>query len=320
MTYTIARTDIFANLQTALAQMSAAIVFVLLAAFALYAQTSVSLTPDQNTLIIEDAKESDVFSFGKNVIVKKHAKGVLAFGGDIIVEGHVDGDVATIGGSIIQKEAAFIGGDVIAFGGTYRHESANPLRSAGRETIMYAGYEAELRKLTQNPSQIFATEFSWAFLAQRVLSLLFWFVVSLALTTIAPGAISRAAARFQLSKLKIFAVGMTGFLLTTIGVTTSLSFLPNYVSAIVSLMAFLLLLLGYVFGRVTLQISVGKQLQKRLLPDNKHSETLALLLGAFVWTLLLSIPYVWTFALIVLIAASVGLVLTARSTNGWQKN
>jgi len=299
--------------------MSAVVVFILLVAFALYAQTSVSISPDENTLIIENAKESDVFSFGKTVIVKQQAKGVLAFGGDIIVEGRVDGDVATIGGSIIQKETAFIGGDVITFGGTYRHESANPLRNAGRETIMYAGYEEELRNLTQNPSQIFAPSFSWAFLAQRVLSLLFWFVISLAVTTIAPGAISRAVARFQLSKLKIFAVGSVGFLITTISVTASLSFLPNYVSAIASLMAFVLLLLGYVFGRVALQVSVGKQLQKRLLPNNNHSETFALLIGTFVWTLLLSIPYVWTFALIALIAASVGLVLTARTTNDWQK-
>ena len=319
MIYTITRTDIFANLQIAVARMSAVIVFIVLVAFALYAQTSVSLASDQNTLIIEDARESDVFSFGKNVIVKRHAKGVLAFGGDVIVEGRVEGDVATIGGSVIQKETAFIGGDVITFGGTYRHESANPLRTAGKETIMYAGYEEELRNLTQNPSQIFAPAFSWAFLVQRVLSLLFWFVISLALTTIAPGAVSRAVARFHLSKLKVFAVGSVGFLLTTVGVMASLSFLPTYVGAIASLMAFVLLMLSYVFGRVALQVNVGKQLQKGLLPDHKHSETSALLIGAFVWTLLLSIPYLWAFTLIVLIAAGVGLVLTARSTNDWQK-
>ena len=299
--------------------MSSVIVFVLLAAFTIYAQSGISLKSEENTLIIEDASESDVFSFGKNVIVKQHAKGVLAFGGDVVIEGRVEGDVATIGGSVVQKENAFIGGDVITFGGTYRHESKHPLRNEGKETIMYAGYEEELRNLTQNPSQLFAPSISWAFLAQRLLSLLFWFVISLALTTIAPGAVSRAVARFQLSKLKIFAFGSVGFVLTTVGVMAGLSFLPNYVSAIVSLMAFILLLLGYVFGRVALQVSVGKQLQKRFLPDSKHSETLVLLLGSFVWTLLLSIPYLWTFALIALIAASLGLVLTARSSNGWEK-
>ena len=35
-------------------------------------------------------------------------------GGDITVEGRVEGDVATIGGNIVQKENAYIGGEVIA--------------------------------------------------------------------------------------------------------------------------------------------------------------------------------------------------------------
>ena len=319
MIYTAARTDILRNLQISAERILAGFIFIFLAAFTLYAQTSIATEPDQKTLVIEDAKDSDVFSFGKTVIVKQHAKGVLAFGGDVIVEGRVDGDVATIGGSIIQKETAFIGGDVIAFGGTYRPESKNPLRNSDKETIMFAGYEEELRNLTQNPSQIFAPNFSLGFLAQRILLLLFWFVISLALTTIAPGAVSRAVARFQLSTLKVFAFGSVGFIVTVTTVMFSLSFLPDYVYAIVILMAFVLLLLSFVFGRVALQVSTGKQIQKLLLPDNKHSETVALFIGAFVWTLLLSIPYLWMFALIALIAASLGLVLTARSTNGWQK-
>ncbi len=319
MIYTAARTDILRNLQISAERILAGFIFIFLAAFTLYAQTSIATEPDQKTLVIEDAKDSDVFSFGKTVIVKRHAKGVLAFGGDVIVEGRVDGDVATIGGSIIQKETAFIGGDVIAFGGTYRPESKNPLRNSDKETIMFVGYEEELRNLTQNPSQIFAPDFSLGFLAQRILLLLFWFVISLALTTIAPGAVSRAVARFQLSTLKVFAFGSVGFVVTITIVMFSLSFLPDYVYAIVILMAFVLLLLSFVFGRVALQVSTGKQIQKLFLPENKHSETVALLIGAFVWTLLLSIPYFWMFALVALIAASLGLVLTARSTNDWQK-
>jgi hypothetical protein len=317
--YTAARTEIFRNLQISAERILAGFIFIFLTVFTLYAQTSIATDPNEKTLVIEDAKDSDVFSFGKTIIVKQHAKGVLAFGGDVIVEGRVDGDVATIGGSIIQKETAFIGGDVIAFGGTYRPESKNPLRNSDKETIMFAGYEEELRNLTQNPSQIFAPSFSLGFLAQRVLLLLFWFVISLALTTIAPGAVSRAVARFQLSALKVFAFGSVGFIVTVTIVMFSLSFLPNYVYAIIILMAFVLLLLSFVFGRVALQVSTGKKIQKLFLPENRHSETVALLIGAFVWTLLLSIPYLWMFALVALIAASLGLVLTARSTNDWQQ-
>jgi hypothetical protein len=84
-------------------------------------------------------------------------------------------------------------------------------------------------------------------------------------------------------------------------------------------MVFALLLLGYVFGRVALQLSVGKQILKQFLPAGKQSETLAILIGVLVWTIFLSVPYLWTLALIILLSASLGLVLTARTANNWQK-
>jgi hypothetical protein len=299
-------------------QMLAAAVFILLVFSALYAHSPNITTLNENTLTIEEP-QGEIYSFGKNVIVKGNAKGVLVFGGDAVIEGTVDGDVAAIGGSVIQKKTASINGDVIIFGGAYHPESKNPLRNAEKETIVFAVFEEEFRNLAQNPSQIFSPSFTLGFLAQRILLLLFWFIISLALTTIAPGAVSRAVVRLQLSTLKVFAFGSAGFVVTVIIVMLSLSFLPSYVYAIVLLMWFVSLLLSFVFGRVALQVSIGKQLQKRLLPDNKHSETFALLIGAFVWTLLLSIPYFWIFALIALTVASVGLVLTARSGNDWQK-
>lgn len=298
--------------------MSAVTVFLLCAVLAIYAQSPNITTQDENTLIIEEP-QGEVYSFGKNVIVKGNAKGILVFGGNAIIEGAVDGDVATIGGSIYLKENASISGDVIIFGGAYHPESKTPLRNQEKETIVFAVYEDEFRNLAQNPSQIFSPSLTLGFLAQRVLLVLFWFIISLALTTIAPGAISRAVARFNLLSLKVVAFGSVGFILTVAIAMSSLSFLPNYVYTIVVLMAFLLLLLSFVFGRVALQVSVGKQLQKRFLPENRQSETVALLIGTFVWTLLLSIPYLWTFVLMFLVVASLGLVLTARSGNGWQK-
>jgi hypothetical protein len=295
------------------------VVFILIGVFTLYAQANIALPTDGKTLIVEDARENEIFSFGKTVIIKKEAKGVLSFGGDVIIEGKVEGDVAAIGGNIIQEENGFIGGDVIVFGGTYRAKSQLPLRNEGRETVMVAMFEEELRDFSNNPTKLFSPTFTWTFLAQRILSILFWFIITLVFTTLAPGAVSRAIARFQLSTLKVLAIGFAGFVATTIAVIASLSFLPNYLSAIISLMGFVLLMLGYVFGRVALQVSIGKQLQKRFLSEKKQSETIAILIGVIVWTIFLSIPYLWTFALFALLSASLGLILTARSTNGWQK-
>lgn len=293
----------------------AAAVLILTAGVFSYAQISVTAS---DTFIVDDAPDQEVVCYGKTVIVKTRAKGVLAIGGDVIVEGRVTGDVAAVGGSVIQKDGAYIGGDVFAVGGAYKPENANPLREEGRETVMYAGYEEEIRDLSQNPSSLFSPHFTVAFLAQRILSVLFWFVLSLGLATLAPGAVSRATARFQLSTLKVIAIGVAAFLATTIAVIGSLKLLPNPLGVIFGLMAFVLLMLAYVFGRVALNVSIGKLLQKHLLGDKNRSEALGILIGVVAWTLLLSIPYIWTIALFVLFSTGVGLVLTARSQPGWE--
>lgn len=284
---------------------------------AVFSYAQISIAPD-NTFIVENAPDQEIVCYGKTVIVKTEAQGVLAIGGDVIVEGKVTGDVGAIGGSVIQKDGAYIGGDVFIIGGKYKPENLNPLREDGKETVMYAGYEEELRELTQNPTSLFSPHFSLAFLAQRLLSVLFWFVVSLGLATIAPGAISRGVARFQLSTLKVIALGAVAFLVTTIGVIGSLKVLPSHLGVIAGIMALVLMLLAYVFGRVALNVTVGKLLQKYLLGERNQSETLAILIGVLTWTLLLSIPYLWTLALFVLFSAGIGLVLTARSQRTWQ--
>jgi hypothetical protein len=293
-------------------------IILIFLAVSIFAQTDISQS-DENTLIINDAPEMEVFAFGKTVIVEKRAKGVLSFGGNVIIKGKVDGDVATIGGSVTQEEKAFIGGDVIILGGKYQPEAKNPLRQDGKETIMYAGYEEELRNLMQNPSQIFAPDLSLNFLVQRTLSLLFWFLVALGLTTITPNAVSRSVARFRLSTLKIFGIGALALTVTTLGVIVSFGFLPGFISAVVGLMAFVLIMLAYIFGRVALQVSVGNWFLKQISPDKKRSETISLFIGAFIWTLLLSIPYVWTAAVFILFTASLGLVLTARQKKTWEQ-
>lgn len=280
----------------------------------IFSQEQFSTNEEGTTMTVFDAPDMTVVAFGKSVVIKNRAKSVLAIGGDVTIEGSVSEDVATVGGSITQGTNAYIGGDVFAFGGAYRSESQSPLREAGKQTVMFGAFEEELRNVAKNPSEIFAPSFSWAFAAQRVLSVLFWFIVSFGLTTLAPGSISRAIARFQLSTLKIAAIGTAALVLMLVGVFGSVKALPDYLGVSLSLMAFVLLMLAYVFGRVAVQLSVGKFLQKNLLPNGNRSETLAILLGVVFWTLLLSLPYVWTLALLSLFIAGLGLVLTARST------
>ena len=284
----------------------------------LYAHPEITTSDDQTTVIVNDAPEQDVIVIGKSVIIKTRAKSALAIGGDVTVEGRVEGDVGTIGGNVMQTENAYIGGDVIVFGGAYKPQSQNPFREPGKETVMVGIFEEELRNFGQHPSQIFSPTFSLGFLAQRLVLALFWFIITIVVTTIAPGAISRAVARIQLSWLKVCALGAASFLFVTSTIICGALVLPNYLGATLGLMGMLLLLLGYVFGRVSLQVSMGKIFQKHILSENNRSETLATLIGVMFWTLLLSLPYIWLIALFTVFTFGIGLILTARSPAKWQ--
>jgi Ca2+/Na+ antiporter len=273
---------------------------------------------ESNNIEIQDMPEAEVIAFSKTVIVRKHAKAVFVFGGDVIVEGRVETDVGVIGGNIIQKEGGYIGGDVIVVGGSYRPESATPLRAEAKETVVFGIFEDELKRLGQDPVELLSPSFTPAYFAQRVLAVLFWFLITLGFSTIAPGAVSRAIARTKLSSLKVAGFGLGGLIAAVAAVIAAAGTLPEYLSVVIWVMTFLLLILAYVFGRVTLQILVGKSIQKYLFSDRKHPESLAILYGVIVWTLLLSLPFVWTFVLLTLFAAGIGLVLTARSGDGWR--
>jgi hypothetical protein len=301
-----------------LADVAIALCLLHLFCLAILAHPEISTSDDDKTVTVNDAPDQEILVIGKSVIVKTQAKGVLAVGGDVTIEGRVTEDVATIGGNIIQKEGAYIGGNVIVFGGAYKPESSTPLRESEKETVMFGVFEDELRSFGQNPTEIFSPSLSVSFILQRLVLALFWFVISIIIITIAPGAVSRAVARIQLNTLKVSAIGATVLILASTSIIAGVIFLPNYLAATVALMGILLLVLGYVFGKVSLQVSIGKLLQKYLMRNSDRSETVAVLLGVIVWTILLSLPYLWLISLFVVFAFGIGLILTGRSSLRWQ--
>jgi hypothetical protein len=300
---------------------------LLLAVMAAHAQDASNVTDapaaskdEKAPLLIENVEDGDVFGLGQSVIVRGTVKhGVMAFGGDVIVEGTVLGDVAAIGGSVIQREGSRIGGDVIVLGGAYHHGKTAPGRDAASTTIMYAGYEQELRDLSRNPAVFLTPHWSLVYLGQRVLAVLFWFIASLALTAVTPGAVSRAAARLQLASLRVFAIGMMSAIIIVFGVPACLSILPTAVGALLGIAALLLLVVAYLFGRVVVHAATGRWLQRQFFKPEKHSESIALLLGAGFWAVALSLPYIWPFMVAGLLVASLGLALTARHRLNWKR-
>jgi hypothetical protein len=274
---------------------------------------------DPNARVIDGVSNTTVFGLGQSIkIVGTVKEGAIAFGGDVIVEGSVDGDVAAIGGSVIQREGSRIGGDVIVLGGLYHHGKSAPGRDPQSVTIMYAGYENELRHVMREPFSLVTPRFTAAFFGIRLLAILFWFVVSLALTAVMPNTVSRAVARLQLTSLRVALIGLLGVFVITVGMVVCLLVLPEVIGAMLSILASLLVLVATLFGRVVIAAATGRWLQRRFLP-RMQSESLTLLAGVAFWVVLASLPYVWPIVIGGMIVVSLGLALTARYRPNWKK-
>ncbi|MBA3715086.1 MAG: hypothetical protein H0W76_21945 [Pyrinomonadaceae bacterium] len=303
---------------------SAAALLILLAAAVTFgapdADVGRAIPVPEVPLVIDGDHIGDVFGLGRSVVVRGNVRrGVVSFGGDVIVEGRVEGDVAAVGGSVRQREGSFIGGDVIVVGGTYHHGKTAPGRNPASKVLMYAGYEAELREMARNPASLLTPRLSPMYFGQRLLSLLFWFVISLVLTAVSPGAVSRGAARLQSTSLRVAVIGLLGALVLTFGGTVSLYFLPPTLGTLLGAMALLLLLVAYLFGRVVINAATGRWLQRLFFAEENRSESVALLLGAAFWAVALALPYAWLFVVGGLVVTSLGLALTARYGLGWKR-
>ena len=291
-----------------LLRMVALLVWALLLVGVASAQTA----GDENVVLIDGTNDGTVFGLGHSVKITGTVKqGAMSLGGDVIVEGIVEGDVATIGGSVIQRAGSRIDGDVIVLGGSYRADSP-----AGRNpkalTMMYAGYQQELRDMMRNPTGLFSPRWTPTYFGTRLLVVLFWFVVSLGFTAAMPGTISRGVARLQLTGVRVAAIGLIGVVVLFVSVMLCLWIMPEPIRVLVGLLALLLWLVAGLFGRVILYAATGRWLQRKYVPVAKNSEAVALLLGTTFWVLLTSLPYVWPFMATFILIISFGLALTAR--------
>ena len=277
-----------------------------------------SAQPADDIVIVDGTNDGTVFGLGNSIRITGTVKqGAIALGGDVIVEGVVEGDVATIGGSVIQRSGARIGGDVIVLGGTYRADDVSPNRNHAAKTMMYAGYQEELRDMMRNPTGVFSPKWTPTYLGTRLLVVLFWFIVSLGLTAAMPGTISRGVARLQTTSLRVAVIGLIGVVVLFAGVLLCLWIMPEPIRVLVGMLALLLWIVAGLFGRVILYAATGRWLQRKYVPVGRNSEAVALLLGTGFWVLLTSLPYVWPFMAAFILIISFGLALTARYRVNW---
>jgi hypothetical protein len=302
-------------------RVAALVLLLLVTVVVIHAQAPVDAPPaDKDPLVLEGVIDSNAYGVGQSIRINGTVKeGAIAFGGDVIVSGVVNGDVAAIGGSVIQLAGARIGGDVIVVGGTYRHADKTPNRNPAGMTVMYSGYQQQLRNMMRSPTGLLSPNWSPAYFGLRLLAMLFWFVISLLITVSVPGAVSRGVARLQLTSLRVAVIGFFGALVVGMGVEACLFLLPTPFSALVGMMAILLIVLAGIFGRVVIYAATGRWLQRRFMPPGRSSESMALLLGTLVWSVLCSLPYVWPFVIAFTVVLSLGLALTAGRGNAWRK-
>jgi hypothetical protein len=295
-------------------RIAALLVWVLLLVGAASAQSAAG----DKVVIVEGTNDGTVFGVGNSIRITGTVKqGAMSLGGDVIVEGVVEGDVAAIGGSVIQKAGSRIGGDVIVLGGSYHADDTPANRTPEAMTIMYAGYQQELRDMMRNPTGLFSPHWTPTYFGTRLLVVLFWFLVSLGFTAAMPGTISRGVARLQLNSLRVAAIGLIGVVVLFGFVLLCLWIMPEPIRVLVGLLALLLWLVAGLFGRVILYAATGRWLQRKYVPVGKNSEAVALLLGTGFWVLLTSLPYVWPFMATFILIISFGLALTARYRVGW---
>ena len=222
---------------------------------------------DPNARVIDGVVNNTVFGLGQSIRITGTVKeGAIAFGGDVIVEGTVDGDVAAIGGSVIQRDGSRIGGDVIVLGGIYHHGKAAPGRDPQSVTIMYAGYEDQLRHVMREPFSVLQPQLSAKFFGYRILAVLLWFIISLALTAVMPNTVARAVARLQLTPLRVALIGLLATVVITTGAVVCLLVLPEVIGVVISILLSLLVLVAMLFGRVVIVAGTGHWLQRRFFP------------------------------------------------------
>lgn len=303
-----------------MAKYAALLTWIMLLSTLVHAQGAAPNNPGEAEVVVNGVNDSTVFGVGNTIRIKGTVKqGAIAFGGDVIVEGVVEGDVAAIGGSVVQLSGAKISGDVIVLGGSYRHTDEVPHRNPAAMTMMYAGYQQELRDLMRSPSGILKPSWSPSYLGLRLLAILFWFIISLALTAALPGTVSRGVSRLQLTSLRVALIGFIGAVVIAASVELCFWVLPQAVSILVFAMATILLMVAWLFGRVVLAAATGKWLQRKYFPVARHSESVALLIGTTFWVTLTSLPYVWLFVVFVMIVISLGLAFTARYRVNWTR-
>ncbi len=267
-------------------------------------------------IVRPDETVSDIVVRGRELQVLGQVNGsILALGSNAIIEGRVQGDATAIGGSIIQRNGGFIGGDVIVVGGDYQQSpDALPLNSEAQKVVV-PEYGEYFRETFQHPwRRLFLPEVTPLYIGQRVLGLLFYFLIALLLIALVPTQLNRAIEVLKQRYRNIVLIGLVGALLLLVGLILLVRSVPIEVAGSIMLFALLILLGTYFFGSLTIYLLVGRWLQKRLRRGSERSNINALLYALIAFAIVFSIPVIGMLTTLGLFVLSIGLALALPLT------
>jgi len=296
---------------------SGVLVTVAALAFGWFATLAILATPAPDSpLVVESGQEisEDIVVMGRSVEIAGRVRGgVLALGGDVRVSGTVEGDVAAIGGSVHQSAESHVSGDVLVVGGEYSQPNGE-CRDRHRDTVLLANSEESLRNFFANPTrELLVPKMDRAFFGWRVAAALSSFILALMLVAIAPASISRASERLAADPLRIAAIGLVGTLAGILLVSLALVTLPSPLSALISALVLVALVVVQLFGRVVAYFLVGRWMQRHMLGASSRSQTVALLLGVLALAFAGSLPVIGALLVFATFILSIGIIFTMPS-------
>ncbi|MBI3949740.1 MAG: hypothetical protein HY314_04725 [Acidobacteria bacterium] len=280
------------------------------------AQTSDSQSSEESVVIRQGETVSDIIIRGRRLDVLGRVEGsILVLGSDAIIEGQVQGDATAIGGSIIQRNRGFIGGDVIVVGGDYRRTAnALPLNPES-QTVVIREYGEYFRDAFQHPwRRMFIPQVTPLYIGQRVLGLTFYFLIALLLIALIPNQLTRAIQMLKRSYLSISLIGLIGVLLILVCMLLLVRSLPIEVAASITLFVSLILIGTYFFGSLAVHLLLGRWLQQLLRRGSERSNINALLYGLGASAIIFSIPVIGMLTALGLAILSFGIAVTLPLT------
>lgn len=263
-------------------------------------------------IVRADETVSDIVVRGRPLHVVGQVNGsLLVLGSDAIIEGQVHGDATVIGGSIKQRNGGYIGGDVVVVGGDYiQTPEAKPLNPQAQK-IVIREYGDYLRETFQRPwRRLFLPQLSPLYVGQRILGLLFYFLIALLLLAIMPTQLNRAIHALKHRASQIGVIGLLSTMLFVVGLFLLVRTLPIEVAASLTLFASLLLLGVYFFGSLATHLLVGRWVQQRFRHGRDRSNINALLYGMAAFAVIFSLPIIGMLTTLGLAIISFGLVST----------